>query len=101
MRRLLSFVSTIVVVAVMGSAPAAAQQSEAAAIYQRYGELLAAGDYAAALIEAQKYEAVVKARWGVNNTNYAAALGNIANVYFKQGRYAEAEDHHKRALAIG
>ena len=101
MNRLLSFVSIIAVVLAIGSAPAAAQQSEAAAIYQRYGEVFAAGDYAAALIEAQKYEAAVKAQWGVNHINYAAAHGNIANVYFKQARYAEAEDHHKRALAIG
>jgi CHAT domain-containing protein len=100
MHRLLSLVSIIVVVFFVGSVPAAAQQSEAAAIYKRYGEVFAAGDYAAALIEAQKYEAAVKAQWGVNHTNYAAALGNIANVYFKQGRYAEAEGLHKRALAI-
>jgi hypothetical protein len=54
MNRFASFVSIIfLIVCVIGSAPAAAQQSEAAAIYKRYGEVFAAGDYAAALIEAQ------------------------------------------------
>jgi hypothetical protein len=46
------------------------------------------------------------ARWetfsvfGVNHANYAGALNNLAMVYWKQGKYEEAEGLCKRALAI-
>jgi CHAT domain-containing protein/tetratricopeptide (TPR) repeat protein len=77
--------------------PAAAQQGD---LTKRFQELFAAGNYPAALVEAQKVEAVVKARFGVNHANYSTALNNLAIVYEEQGRYAEAEGIHKRALAI-
>ena len=48
-------------------APAAAQQSDLNAILKRFEELYAAGNYPAALVEAQKFEAGVKARFGVNH----------------------------------
>ena len=70
------------------------------AILRRSDELRAAGNYAAALIEAQKLEAGIKARFGVNHGNYAVALNNLALVYEGQGRYTDAEANHKRALAI-
>jgi tetratricopeptide (TPR) repeat protein len=63
-------------------------------------ELYRAGNYLAALVEAQRFEAAVKARFGTNHANYAAALDNLGLVYEAQGRYAEAEARHKRALAI-
>jgi len=44
----------------MGSAPAAAQQVDIAAAQKRFQDLHAAGDYAAALAEAQKTEAAAK-----------------------------------------
>src|SRR5271167_16384 len=45
---------------VLDLAPATAQQGDLNAIYKRFGELYAAGNYPAALVEAQKYEAAVK-----------------------------------------
>jgi CHAT domain-containing protein len=80
--------------------PASAQQADIGVIYKRFSELYAAGNYAAALVEAQKYEAAVKTQFGANHTNYASALNNLAVVYYWQGKYAEAEGLHKRALAI-
>jgi CHAT domain-containing protein/tetratricopeptide (TPR) repeat protein len=80
--------------------PAAAQQIDLNAISKRANELYAAGNYPAALVEAQKFEAGTKARFGTDHANYAIALNTLANVYHAQGRFAEAEAHFKRALAI-
>ncbi len=84
----------------IGMAPGAAQQGDPNAIFRRWSELNAAGNYPAALVEAQKLEAVVKARFGVNHPDYGAALNNLARVYYQQGKYADAEGLYKRALTI-
>jgi CHAT domain-containing protein/Flp pilus assembly protein TadD len=81
-------------------APASAQPSPLAVIHKRYNELFAAGNYAAALAEARRYEAGVVAQLGTGHVNYGSALGNIGNVYSKLGRYAEAEDLYRRAMAV-
>src|SRR5262245_37874461 len=81
------------------STPAVAQQ-DIAAIEKRYQELYAAGNYAAALVEAQKYEAAVKARTRESNPTYAAALHKLALVHWRQGKFGEAEALYRRALAI-
>jgi tetratricopeptide (TPR) repeat protein len=80
--------------------PAAAQQGDLNAIIKRFNELRAAGNYPAALVEAQKVEALVKARFGVAHAKYGFALYNLAVVYREQGKYADAEGLYKRALAI-
>jgi CHAT domain-containing protein/Tfp pilus assembly protein PilF len=86
---------------VIALAPAAAQKGDLEAIVKRYDQLYAAGNYSAALVEAQKLEAGVKARFGVNNDVYGVALRSLANVYVEQGKYADAEALYKRVLAIG
>jgi CHAT domain-containing protein/tetratricopeptide (TPR) repeat protein len=98
--RCLSVVSGATLLLTSAIAPAAAQQGDLHAIIWRYHELYAAGNYSAALVEAQKFEAGIKARSGTHNANYSLALNNLANVYRAQGKYAEAEALHKRALAI-
>src|SRR5215813_7292451 len=80
--------------------PAGAQQSDLQAIYKRFQEYYQAGNYAAALVEAQKIETVAKGRFGASHANYATALNSLANVYWRQGKYSEAEGLYKRALAI-
>jgi tetratricopeptide (TPR) repeat protein len=85
---------------VIGTAPAAAQQGDLDAIQKRFSDLYAAGNYAAALVEAQKLEVGVKARFGANHANYGSALYNLALVYQSQGKYADAEQFYTRALAI-
>src|SRR5271157_1916283 len=86
--------------AVIAMAPAVAQQGDLNAILRRFNELNNAGNYPAALAEAQKFEAAVKVRFGVNHANYSIALYCLADVYDNQGKYADAEGLHKRALAI-
>jgi tetratricopeptide (TPR) repeat protein len=87
-------------VAVIVIAPAVAQQGDLNAIFKRFNELYAAGNYPAALVEAQKFEAAVKARFGVNHSNYGSALNNLALVYQAQGNYADAEALYRRTMAI-
>jgi tetratricopeptide (TPR) repeat protein/CHAT domain-containing protein len=88
--------------AVIAVMPAVAQQGDPNAILnlRRFKEMYAAGNYPGALVEAEKGEAAVRARFGVNHTNYGAALNNLAMVHNAQGNYAQAEDLYKRALAI-
>jgi tetratricopeptide (TPR) repeat protein len=85
---------------VIAMAPAAAQPDDLNAIEKRFNQFYAAGDYPAALMEAQKLEVAVQARFGVNHANYGAALNKLAVVYRAQGKYADAEELYKRALAI-
>jgi hypothetical protein len=77
---------------------AGAQQSDLQAIYKRFQDYYQAGT--AAVVEAQKLEAVVKGRFGTSHRSYAVALNNLALVYWRQGKYSEAEELFKRALAI-
>src|SRR5262249_33615433 len=91
----------VALTAAIGSAlPAAAQQPDIAAIYRRLQDFYAAGNYVSALIEAQNYEAAIKARFGIDHVNYAFALNNLATMYQAQGKYGEAEGLYRRALAI-
>jgi tetratricopeptide (TPR) repeat protein len=85
---------------VIALTPAVTQQDDLNAILKHLNELYSAGDYPAALVEAQKLEAGAKARFGVNHVNYAVALYNLAMVFAKQGKYDEAEDLFKRVLSI-
>jgi tetratricopeptide (TPR) repeat protein/CHAT domain-containing protein len=80
--------------------PTAAQQQDIETIYRRYTELYGARNYDAALVEAQKYEAAVKTKFGTSHANYAGALYDLARVYQAQGKYGEAEGLYSRALAI-
>jgi CHAT domain-containing protein/tetratricopeptide (TPR) repeat protein len=89
-----------IVFVVIAMAPAAAQQTDLNAILRRSNELHAAGNYPAALVEAQKLEAAVKARFGEKHANYARALINLARVYQSQDNYGEAEGLYRRALTI-
>ena len=64
---------------VLTMGPAAAQQGDLNAIFRRFDELYRAGNYPAALAEARKFEAGVKAQVGINHVSYAAALNNLAD----------------------
>jgi CHAT domain-containing protein/Tfp pilus assembly protein PilF len=70
------------------------------AIQQRYKKLRAAGNFPAALIEARKLEAATRSRYGTGHAAYGMALYHIGNAYESVGRYHDAEEAFKRALAI-
>ena len=89
----------VVPVIAMVSAPlqAVAQQIDVAAAQKRFQDLYAAGDYSAALAEAQKTEAAAK-RGGTNNFAYVSALNDLARAHQALGRYGEAAGMFKRVL---
>jgi tetratricopeptide (TPR) repeat protein/CHAT domain-containing protein len=86
--------------ATAGSPSPASKGGDLSAIYKRSQELYAARNYPAALVEAQKYEAAVKARLGTNSQNYGTALHMLGVRYAAQGKLDEAEAFYKRALAV-
>jgi CHAT domain-containing protein/Tfp pilus assembly protein PilF len=80
--------------------PAAAQQVDLNATQKRFDQFYEAGNYPAALEEAKKLEAGVRARLGAADANYRIAIHDLARAYEAMGKYAEAEQHYKQALAI-
>jgi len=84
----------------LGLAAGPARAESLQAIYDRFQKFYGVGNYDAALIEIQNYEAAVRRREGTASRCYAVALNNLALLYDNQGRYAEAEPLYKRALAI-
>jgi CHAT domain-containing protein/tetratricopeptide (TPR) repeat protein len=88
------------VFALIGIAPAVAQERDLDEAFRRFDKLFAARNYDAALIEAQRLEALVKERVGTAHSRYGAALNAIAGVYDKQGKYAKAVELFKRAIQI-
>src|SRR5262245_7804738 len=72
--------------------PAAAQfPPDVQAVAKKYDELFRAGNYAGALGEAQKFEALIRSRYGVQHQVYAMALLSIGRSYLGLGRYDEGE----------
>src|SRR5262245_53936857 len=77
------------------------------AMLEKFGELYAAADFSAALVQAQKLEELVRTDFGASHPNYAVALVSVAHAHEARGRYAvsegrygEAEEDLKAALAM-
>jgi tetratricopeptide (TPR) repeat protein len=92
--------AVLALVTVCAALPAGAEQSTLDAMLKRYRELYAARDYDAALAAAQRLEAAVRARSGMNNRNYVVAIFAVAQARRGRGQNAEAEAIYKRALTI-
>lgn len=80
--------------------PAVAQRVDIQATNKRYQAFYAQGNYTAALAEARKLEATVRALGGTQHANYPVVLEFVGNSLAGQGNYAEAEAVYKRVLAI-
>jgi CHAT domain-containing protein/tetratricopeptide (TPR) repeat protein len=80
-------------------APVSAQQ-DLNAVLNQTNQLVATGNYDAALVQAKKLEAGVKARFGANHPNYVIALNQLLRIYAAQGKYPDAEKAAALALAI-
>jgi Tfp pilus assembly protein PilF len=81
------------------SAPVSAQQ-DLNAILNQTNQLVAAGKFDAALVQAKRLEAGIKAQFGVNHPNYVIALNQLLRIYAAQGKYADAEKAATLALSI-
>jgi tetratricopeptide (TPR) repeat protein len=64
---------------------------------RRYSELYAKGDFSGALKEAQKLQADAKAGFGTKHPNYVVAVVGLAHVHDSQGRLARAEGRYPAA----
>jgi CHAT domain-containing protein/tetratricopeptide (TPR) repeat protein len=70
------------------------------AVLKRTNQYFDKGNYDAALSEARKLEAGIKAQFGTNHPNYVIALNELLRVYAAQGKYADAEVAAQRGLAV-
>ena len=93
-------VALLLLLALAASAPSLGQSADLTVYLKRYGEFWAAGDYSAALSEAQNFAAAAKARYGAHHESYAGALFLQAKAHFVEGQYGEAERLYKLALRI-
>ncbi len=103
MVRALRFIGVFAFIAVFGlAAPACARSrgSNAVEVEKRYKELLNAGNYAAALIEAQTLEPLIRAQSGTRSFNYVVALWHIGACYTNLDRHSEAVQVYKLAIPI-
>ena len=91
-----AFVAILALATLGAVATASAELADINTINKAFRDHYARGNYSAALIEAQKAEQAVKARFGDNHANYAVALNKLAIVYAAQGKYGEAEGLFKR-----
>ena len=95
-----AFVAILALATFGALATASAQPADIKAIDKAFQDHYAHGNYPAAHTDAQELERMVKARVGADHPDYAVALNKLAIVYWRQGKYSEAEGLHKRALAI-
>jgi len=70
------------------------------ALDAKVSELRRAGKYVDALPLAERYAAESKARFGEASAEHATALDSLAETYFAQSRFDEAEPIYLRVLAI-
>jgi tetratricopeptide (TPR) repeat protein/CHAT domain-containing protein len=69
-------------------------------IEKRFWNAYSAGKYDAALVEAQKLAAALRSRSGASSVKYAGVLNRVANAYYAQSRYGEAEPLYRQVVAI-
>ena len=83
------------------TAPAALSESnDLKSLRSQVSELYRQGKYAQAIPIARRYVSLAREWHGSNHTNYAEAIGWLADLYRAQGRHTEAEPLYKRSLAI-
>jgi CHAT domain-containing protein/tetratricopeptide (TPR) repeat protein len=100
MRRFASLVSIFAIAIAAGLSPATAQQGDISAIEKRLQRFFEAGNYNAALAEANRLVDIAKARFGVDSRTYGQTLTNLGHVLAKLDRTDQAESTYKQALAI-
>src|SRR3984893_9779420 len=98
-RRAVGFITVLLLATWAALRPTFAQSVDA--IAERVVQDFAAGNDAAALVDARRLEAAIKAHVGTKNQFYAKALGFEAAALTRLGRYGEAEAFYRRGRVIG
>jgi CHAT domain-containing protein/tetratricopeptide (TPR) repeat protein len=75
-------------------------QEDAEALDRQFHALYQAGNHAEAILIAERYAALIKARHGENHPDYAVALSNLGQALQGANRLAEAEENFRKAVAI-
>ena len=97
----LIFALFVVAISGLTSGPGAqAAGRSAAAIEKSFHAYFNAGNYAAALVEAQQLAPLLRASRGERSVNYAISMSFIAECLENLDRYAEAEPYFRQAIAI-
>jgi CHAT domain-containing protein/tetratricopeptide (TPR) repeat protein len=90
----------VLVIAAVAWPTSGRTENDLQTILRRHQQFMAAGNYSAALAEAERWTAIIKTRLNRAPMGYATGLDMIARVYLLQGRYAESEENSKRAVAM-
>ena len=98
--RSFGFILAAMLVTSFISAPAVAQEDQAAALDKRYMELYRAGKFSEAVALAQQALAIREKALGPDHPDVATSLNDLANLYLQQGRYADGVPLAQRSLAI-
>jgi tetratricopeptide (TPR) repeat protein len=89
----------LVQVPLLGPAPRAAEDG-VEAVEERYAASVQRQDYQAALAQARKYEALIKAQYGKQDGHYAAALRKLAETYESLGALDTSERYFGQAISL-
>jgi tetratricopeptide (TPR) repeat protein len=68
--------------------------------YQRWKSLESQGQWAAALTEAEKVRSIALKQYGTDHAHTGRVLTELAGLYVDCGRYKQAQEAGRRALAI-
>ncbi len=99
-RLIVPFLLVLVTIGGSGAAPAHAAGRSAVAVEKSFRAYFNAGNYAAALAEAQTLAPMIGTQSGERSVNYAIALSHLAECYMNLDRYGEAEPMFQQAIAI-
>jgi tetratricopeptide (TPR) repeat protein len=95
-----SLALVVLVVNLYVVAPSAAQQFEMSSLNAQISRLSEAGKLSEAIPLAQRVVEISKSTFGQNHTRIVPALNNLAALYTRLGRFADAELVYMRALSI-
>jgi CHAT domain-containing protein/Tfp pilus assembly protein PilF len=99
-RLIVPFLLVLVTIGGGDAAPAHAAGRSAVAVEKSFLAYFNAGNYAAALVEAQKLAPMIIAQSGERSVNYAIALSHLAECLDNLDRYREAEPYFRQAIDI-
>ncbi len=80
--------------------PGRLAEKKADRLYEQFSGLYKQGRYEEAITPAKELCELLKTVDDSKNSNYAASLGNLANLYYKMGNYEAAEPLYKQAIDI-
>jgi CHAT domain-containing protein/Tfp pilus assembly protein PilF len=84
----------------LAASNASAQRAEVYEINKRAVQLLQKGEFAEAVVTAERAVKLAETTLGPDHPGLAAALTNLGETYVEVGRYAEAESPMRRAIEI-